>query len=167
MGKGIENKNSYLFLVIWKGEKNHFELFEDLETLCRSYPKYSMEVLENAFAYHKYIFEDDDVRIEKKTIIRTVKPDLPRTLFWDVNYDLIDWQASKEMVIQRVLERGLPRHWEELERFYSRQTIVSLLKEKITYLPTESINDASSFFKLKKEEMLCYRRKQSHPIHFP
>ncbi|ANH83820.1 hypothetical protein A8C56_09570 [Niabella ginsenosidivorans] len=84
--------------------------------------------------------------------------------FWEFNYDRIDWMANASTVIQRVLERGSAKHWDELVRYYSKDTIINFLKERITFLPDECIDEASLFFNLNKEDMLCYKRKLSQKI---
>jgi len=155
-----------VLLVSWKKQRGHVEIFDTLEVFILSYPRYGTVELNQALAYGNAFFEDDDVHIERKAVIVRQKPDFPRAFFWDFNYDKINWNANADTVIQRVLERGNVTHRQELERFYGRPSIVQALKDKITYLPDEVIDEASSFFNLKKEEMLCYKRKQSQPIHW-
>jgi len=153
-----------VYLVRWKQQKNHVEIFDTLETFAASYPKYSLLELEKALALGNTITEDDDVYIEKKAIVTAPKPDLPRRFFWEFNYDKIDWRANASTVVQRVLERGFELQWEELVRFYGREEIVMLLKENIVYLPDVCIDELSLFFDMDKEDMLCYQRKRSQPI---
>lgn len=166
MQKGNSLLKKEVFLVTWKNQKNHLELFEDIEVFCASYPRFDLNELTEAFSFSKTVFEQEEVRIEKKAIIRQPKPDLPRMFFWEFNYDLIDWTNSRAMVVQRVLERGIPEHWRELGRFYGINNIVYSLREEITYLPDECIDEASSFFNLIKEELLCYKNKRSQPKHW-
>lgn len=45
-------------------------------------------------------------------------PAIRRILFWDTDFDSIDWAASKESVILRVLERGSEDEIKEIARFY-------------------------------------------------
>lgn len=138
-------------------------MFSDLEVFVKSYPAYRLEELEKTFAFGKTLFEDEQICIERKAIIRIPKPGFPRVFFWDFDYDRIDWDSNSTMVIQRILERGLQPHWQELVRFYGSDRIIEALREKISFLPDEMIDDASSFFNLQKEEILCYKRKQSQP----
>lgn len=163
----MQKSNSLLkkevFLVTWKNQKNHLEIFEDMEVFCASYPHFDLDELTEAFSFSKTVFEQEEVRIEKKAVNRQAKPDLPRMFFWEFNYDLIDWQNSRAMVVQRILERGMREHWKELVRFYGISNIINSLKEEITYLPDECIEETSSFYSLKKEEMLCYKKKLSQP----
>lgn len=160
-GQSIEKKEVYL--VTWKKQDGHTEIFGSLNVLIKSYPAHGFEELEKTLAFGRSIFENEDVRIEKKAIVTIPKPDFPRVFFWDFNYDKLDWKENYVMVIQRILERGMPQHWQELERFYGKETIALALREKVSFLPDECIDEASSFFNIKKEEMLCYKRKQSQP----
>ncbi|MBZ4191550.1 DUF6922 domain-containing protein [Niabella beijingensis] len=153
-----------VYLVRWKQQKNHVEIFDSLEVFAASYPRYDLSVLTDALAFGKTVFEDEAVYIEKKAIVSAPKPDFPRMFFWEFNYDRIDWMANASTVIQRVLERGSAKHWDELVRYYSKDTIINFLKERITFLPDECIDEASLFFNLNKEDMLCYKRKLSQKI---
>jgi hypothetical protein len=96
----------------------------------------------------------------------SAKPALGPKWFWDMDYDRIDWQASYKSVVARVIERGDPEHWEELIRFYGRETVLKALKNEIVFLPDYAIEKVSSYFRIEKEEMLCYMRKRSKPGHW-
>jgi hypothetical protein len=160
--KHIE-ENSEVYLVTWKKQNGRIELFYDLEVFAASYPRYNLPEISSALASGIAVFEDEDIRIERKVVTTIPKPDLPPMFFWDFKYDRIDWAGSPGTIIQRILERGMPEHWQELKRFYGLETITTALKELITYLPDECIDEASLYFNIKKEEMLCYKRKQSQP----
>lgn len=45
-------------------------------------------------------------------------PNVRRILFWDTDFDSIDWAASKESIISRVLERGSEEEKSEIARYY-------------------------------------------------
>jgi len=46
-------------------------------------------------------------------------PNIRRMLFWDTDFDKIDWGIHRDSVIQRVLERGNETEREEILRFYN------------------------------------------------
>lgn len=46
-------------------------------------------------------------------------PNIRKALFWDTDFDAIDWAKYKKFVIQRVLERGSKDEIKEVARFYS------------------------------------------------
>jgi len=91
------------------------------------------------------------------------KPAFAPKWFWDFDYDKIDWQASYKTIIARIIERGTEGEWMELIRFYRRNKVLNALKNEIVFLPDYSIEEASNYFSIPKEEMLCYIRRQSKP----
>ena len=57
---------------------------------------------------------------KQKQIRSTLKgvPAIRRIIFWDTDFDSIDWATSKESVISRVLERGTEEEIAEIARYY-------------------------------------------------
>ena len=57
---------------------------------------------------------------KQKQIRSTLKgvPAIRRIIFWDTDFDSIDWAASKESIISRVLERGTEEEIAEIARYY-------------------------------------------------
>ena len=94
------------------------------------------------------------------------KPILHKGMFWDSRYDAIDWQGAYRSIIERVLERGTKEEYEEIIRFYGMPVIMKVLKEEIKFLPDHTIEEVSDYFKIKKEEMACYIRKQLRRGHW-
>ena len=45
-------------------------------------------------------------------------PAIRRMLFWDTDFDQIDWGRSKESILERVMERGDENEKQEIARFY-------------------------------------------------
>lgn len=48
-------------------------------------------------------------------------PNIRKMLFWDTDFDKMDWGLYRRSVIQRVLERGNEAEKEEIFRFYGIQ----------------------------------------------
>ncbi|MCF0055358.1 DUF6922 domain-containing protein [Dyadobacter sp. CY356] len=94
------------------------------------------------------------------------RPNLEPKWFWDLDYEKIDWQASYKTVIARIIERGGNLQLEELIRFYGEERIINALKNEIAFLPDYAIEAACRYFPVTKQEMLCYKRKQSRPAHW-
>ena len=46
-------------------------------------------------------------------------PNIRKSLFWDMDFNSIDWGRYKVSVIQRVIERGNKSEREEIARFYN------------------------------------------------
>ena len=69
------------------------------------------------------------------------------------------------IVVQRVVERG------RMEDFYALLNMYGIegVRESIKEIPVMSPKDMSfvcSVFDIKKEELKCYLRRQSHPQHW-
>ena len=46
-------------------------------------------------------------------------PHIRKSLFWDVDFDTINWGKYKKAVVKRVLQRGSKYEIEEIIRFYN------------------------------------------------
>ncbi|HTJ14741.1 MAG TPA: hypothetical protein VL547_22035 [Dinghuibacter sp.] len=93
----------------------------------------------------------------------SIRPNLARRLFWDFDYESIDWQEAIVTVVQRVMERGNEDEWQELFRFYGRDKVVDTLKYDSNFLPDYAIEKVCRYFGLKPEDLRCYWRKKSRP----
>jgi hypothetical protein len=91
------------------------------------------------------------------------KPDFAPKWFWDFDYSRIDWELSYKTVIARIIERGNEKEWAELIGFYGKDAVLNALKNEIVYLPEYAIDEASKYFLIPKEDMLCYIRRQLRP----
>ena len=84
-----------------------------------------------------------DIAKQKKELRNSIKgvPAIRHILFWDTDFDSIDWAASKESIISRVVERGTEDEIEEIARFYG--VPLESLSEYITK-PTYKVNGKRS-----------------------
>ena len=87
------------------------------------------------------------------------------SLLWEYDLSRVDWQAMRLIVVQRVVERG------RMEDFYALLNMYGIegVRESIKEIPVMSPKDMSfvcSVFDIKKEELKCYLRRQSHPQHW-
>ncbi|MDH7459796.1 hypothetical protein QEG73_00860 [Chitinophagaceae bacterium 26-R-25] len=94
------------------------------------------------------------------------KPDLPKPLFWEFRYDDIEWRQEYRTVIARVIERGTPEHWTEIIRYYGESFVMNAIKNEIVFLPDYAIDEVCAYFSLDRDELFCYRRKQSKLGHW-
>lgn len=90
---------------------------------------------------------------------------LRRSLLWEYDWDKIDWQAMKPIVVQRVLERG------RISDFYAILNLYGLKAVKETfcqlpYMNKKDINFVCTIFGIKKESLKCCTQKQSRPQHW-
>ena len=71
-----------------------------------------------------YEIEEEKKKINQK---RPAISKLRRVLFWDTNFDKIDWELQKEAVIKRVFERGNDEEKKEITRFYGKEIINKII----------------------------------------
>lgn len=87
------------------------------------------------------------------------------SLLWEYDLNGFDWTAMRNVVVQRVVERGF------MEDFYAilNRYGVEGVKESITqipYLNAKDLNFVCVTFGLKKEELRCCTHRQSIPRHW-
>jgi hypothetical protein len=94
------------------------------------------------------------------------KPIFHKRIFWDVNFEQIDYDAKANFVIERVFERGDVDDIRNCRRYYGDDKVrEALLKAK--YLPLTSIYLASAVIDRPIEEFRCYKLRQLNPELFP
>jgi plasmid maintenance system antidote protein VapI len=77
-----------------------------------------------------------DIEQEKKRLSLNCKPDLSKfrpILFWDTNFEKIDWNKNKMAIVKRVFERGNELEINEVIRFYSKELLLKLLNKTFSY----------------------------------
>lgn len=164
----IKEVNKRVVVVQWKRfAGTYIDVFSSLKGFCDSYPAYNYHTLNNYLSKKKIPFENSDIKIERQPLIKQVKrPDLPKVLFWDFDFDKIDWNRSYKTVIERVLDKGAPEDWKEMIEFYGKENVVNALKRDITFLTDMTMGAVCKYFQLSKEELKCYTKKQLHKGHW-
>jgi hypothetical protein len=99
-----------------------------------------------------------DYRLNKDAKIR-------KSLLWEYNTDHINWKQSRNIVVQRVIERG------RMNDFYAILNLYQLkgVKDAIRQIPSMNNKDITfvcSVFNLKKEELKCFTKKQLTKQHW-
>ncbi|MFH0841530.1 MAG: hypothetical protein V1903_02800 [Bacteroidota bacterium] len=99
--------------------------------------------------------------MEEKT-----KPIFNKRIFWDVNFEQIDYDAKANFVIERVFERGDVDDIRQCRRYYGDEKVTSaLLNAK--FLPEHRIHLASAVTGKPLNEFRCYILRQLNPGLFP
>lgn len=94
------------------------------------------------------------------------KPVFQKRIFWDVDFEKIDYDAKANFVIERVFERGDVEDIRACRRYYGDEKVTeALLNAK--FLPLHSIYFASAVIDKPIEEFRCYTLRQSNPELFP
>ena len=94
------------------------------------------------------------------------KPIFNKRIFWDVNFEKIDYDAKASWVICRVFERGDVDDIRQCRRYYSEEKIIdALLNTK--FLPEHRMHLASAIIDKPLQEFRCYILRQLNPELFP
>ncbi len=86
-------------------------------------------------------------------------------MLWEFDLEKFDWQKMRNEVVQRVLERGRMDDFYAILNLYGVEGVKAALRE-IPYMNDKDMNFACVAFDLRKEELKCYTRKQSMPLHW-
>ncbi len=91
---------------------------------------------------------------------------LARGLFWDVNYDTIDWDKKFRFVIVRVFERGDIEDIRQCRRYYGDDKVKQALLET-KYVAQNRIHLAAAIIDEPIQKFRCYILQQSNPLLYP
>lgn len=94
------------------------------------------------------------------------KPIFNKRIFWDVDFEKIDYDAKANFVIERVFERGDVEDIRNCRRYYGDEKISkALLNAK--FLPETRMYLASAVINKPLTQFRCYKLRQLNPTLFP
>lgn len=85
---------------------------------------------------------------------------LNRSLFWDIDFETIDYEKHAQFIINRVLMRGNLKDWYEIKNYYGLERIKQEVLQ-MKYLDKITLNFCSVYFNLPKTEFKCYNTPPS------
>jgi hypothetical protein len=86
---------------------------------------------------------------------------IPKHLLWDMDLENFDLQKNKKIVVQRVIEDGLPEDYDTVFSLYGGVAGVrEIIKQIHHFRYPQDIAFVCVAFNLKKEELECYKRQQ-------
>src|SRR6266496_3669611 len=95
-----------------------------------------------------------------------LKPKFERRIFWDVDFDAIDYDKSARFVIERVFERGDVEDIRQCRRYYGDEKVTEILLTA-KYLPERRLHLAAAVIDKPIIEFRCYTLRQSNPTLYP
>jgi len=94
------------------------------------------------------------------------KPVFNKRIFWDVNFNKLDYDGSANFIIERVFERGDVEDIRQCRRYYGDEKVAeALLNAK--FLPERRLHLAAAVIGKPVTEFRCYILRQSNPGLFP
>jgi len=93
------------------------------------------------------------------------KPIFEKRIFWDVNFEQLDYDAKANFVIERVFERGDVEDIRQCRRYYGDDKVREALT-KAKWLPLQTIHLACAVLDNEPKDYRCYINAQSNPTHW-
>ncbi len=90
---------------------------------------------------------------------------LRKSLLWEFDSSHIDWQAMRDIIVQRVIERGRPDDFYAILNKYALPEIKESIK-RIAYLNPRDIAFVCTVFQLEKNELKCTTSKRLKDQHW-
>lgn len=87
---------------------------------------------------------------------------LSKELFWDTDYNKIDWDKSYHWVICRVLEYGKLEDWKAMRKYYGDEKIIEAAVNA-SYLSKKSTHFISNLFNVPLTEFRVYHIMKDKP----
>lgn len=94
------------------------------------------------------------------------KPVFEKRIFWDVDFEKLDYDAKARFVIERVFERGDVQDIRNCRRYYGDEKISEVLLTA-KFLPEITMYLAAAVIDKPITEFRCYKLRQSNPELFP
>ncbi len=93
------------------------------------------------------------------------KPVFDKRIFWDVDFEKMDYDAKASFIIERVFERGDVDDIRQCRRYYGDERLKEVLT-KAKWLTLHNIYLCCALFDNKPEDYRCYITARSNPNHF-
>ena len=90
------------------------------------------------------------------------KPILDKRIFWDVEFEKLDYELYVNFIIERVFERGDVNDIRQVRRFYGDEKVKFALTNA-KWMPEHKWGLLESIVQKPIKEFRCYMTKQSFP----
>ena len=98
-------------------------------------------------------------------MLSKAKPELNRRIFWDINFDNLDYDSKAAFIIERVFERGDVADIRNCRRYYGDERIMQVLTN-VKWLPLQTIYLACAVLDNELTDYKCYNTARSNPEHW-
>lgn len=95
-----------------------------------------------------------------------VKPVFEKRIFWDVNFEALDYDAKANFVIERVFDRGDVQDIRNCRRYYGDEKVTEVLLN-VKFLRESRIHLASAIINKPLNDFKCYILRQLNPTLLP
>jgi len=93
------------------------------------------------------------------------KPQFHRRIFWDVDFDKLDYDKRANFIIERVFDRGDVEDIRQCRQYYGDSKISDVLTNA-KWLMKETVYLAMAILKNELTDYRCYKLAQLNPQHW-
>lgn len=97
---------------------------------------------------------------------KKVKPIFDRRIFWDVNFDTLDYDVKANFIIERVFDRGDVPDIRNCRRYYGDEKVTEVLLNA-KYLRLKRLHLSGAIINRPLTDFRCYILRQSNPTLLP
>ena len=94
------------------------------------------------------------------------KPIFEKRIFWDVNFETLDYDAKANFIIERVFDRGDVQDIRNCRRYYGDDKVTEVLLNA-KFLSESSLHLASAVILKPLTDFKCYILRQLNPTLLP
>ena len=94
-----------------------------------------------------------------------IKPVFNRRIFWDVNFDTLDYDGKASFIIERVFEQGDVDDIRQCRRYYGDDILCNTLTNA-RWISLATICLASALFNNQLTDYKCFNTAQLNPAHW-
>ena len=93
-------------------------------------------------------------------------PQFQRRIFWDVDFDKLDYEKYANFIIERVFDRGDVEDIRQCRRYYGDEKVAEALTNA-KFLIARRMYLASAVINKPIEDFRCYKLRQLNPELYP
>jgi hypothetical protein len=97
-------------------------------------------------------------------MLQSIKPNISRRVFWDVDFESLDYERDRLFIIDKVMNYGLWDDFVAMMRYYGKDVVRQEII-KSPYLKKDVLNFLCFYLGLKPSDFTCYTRRQSQELH--
>jgi hypothetical protein len=90
---------------------------------------------------------------------------LSKVIFWDIDFDKLDYEKHRNYIIEKVLMYGKITDWRAIQAYYGNEMIKEVALN-IRSLDAKTLAFVSGIFNIPKQQFRCYTTQQSIPTHW-
>ena len=93
------------------------------------------------------------------------KPLLDKRMFWDINFDALDYDKKATFIIERVFERGDVEDIRQVRRYYGDDLLCKTLTNA-RWVSLNTIYLGCALFNNQLTDYKCFNMAQLNPTHW-